>query len=56
VRAQRAVAREMVRRAYAHFGGEPRKETERELIDLEERLRRAEYFTDPSDAPSEGVS
>jgi integrase len=56
VRAQRAVARDMVRRAYSHFEGDPPKDIELELIHLGDRLRRAEEFTDPPDEPPEGVS
>jgi hypothetical protein len=56
VRAERAVARDMERRAYAHFGGDPPEATERELIHLGDRLRRAEERTDPPDGPPEGAS
>jgi hypothetical protein len=56
VRAQRAVARDMIRRANTQFGGDPPEATEPELIHLGDRLRRAEELTDPPDGPSEGAA
>ena len=56
VRAQRAVARDMIRRANTQFGGDPPEATEPELIHLGDRLRRAEHLTPAPGAPAEGSS